>query len=96
MTNNLGELNLVKALLWIVASCALAGLVYSRFSFEQQPPPDWKAAEKTAVLERELEQTKNEAAALRKRIEEIEQRLSETKAPVAKQANPQPKAGKEK
>jgi septal ring factor EnvC (AmiA/AmiB activator) len=93
MTNNLGELKLGKALLAILLGCALAWFVYSRFSFEQETG----AADKTtALLERELKEAKDEAAALRKRIEEIERRLSEPTPPAVRKAKPQPKAGKGK
>jgi hypothetical protein len=72
MIDNLGELKIWKVVLSIVVGIAFAWSVYSRFSFRQEP----SAAEKTAALEREVEQSKNDAAAIKKRFDEIEHRLA--------------------
>jgi hypothetical protein len=90
MTNNLGELKPRTALLWIVLACGLAWFVYSRFSFVQKPD----TADKSAAFARELQQTKDEAAELRKRVEDLERRQSEPKTPSAPKAKAQPSAGR--
>lgn len=86
MKNTIGELHLGKAILAVVIAGALAWLVYSRFSFVQEE----NSADRTAVLERELQQTKDASEKLRQRIEEIERRLPETGSPaIPKEKLPQ-------
>jgi hypothetical protein len=63
MTSNLGELSPVKALLAIVLGCAVAWLIFSRFSFQQESAP----IDKTAAVENNL----NDLDALRKRVEQL-------------------------
>jgi hypothetical protein len=71
MTDNLGELRIGKILLAIVIGIAVGWLVYSRFTFQQESA----AADKSAAVERALKETKDDAASLRRRVEEIERRL---------------------
>jgi hypothetical protein len=68
MTNNLGELKLYKGVLAIVLGCMSAWLIFSRFSFQQEPAP----TDKTAATETELIRTNGELDALRKRVEQLE------------------------
>jgi hypothetical protein len=72
MTDNLGELKAGKMLLAVLIGIAFAWVIYSRFSFHQEPA----ATDKSAAIERELQQTKDDAASLRRRIDDIERRLS--------------------
>jgi hypothetical protein len=68
MTNNLGELKPAKALLAIVLGCTIAWLIFSRFSFQQEPAP----TDKKAAIECNLKRTNDELDALRKRVEQLE------------------------
>jgi hypothetical protein len=67
MTSNLGELSPVKALLAIVLGCAVAWLIFSRFSFQQESAP----IDKTAAVENNLKRTNDDLDALRKRVEQL-------------------------
>jgi hypothetical protein len=89
MTDNLGELKAGKILLAILIGIAFAWLIFSRFSFRQEPA----ATDKSVAIERELKETKDDAASLRRRIDDIGRRLSTpTLAPRARN----PKRGKGK
>jgi hypothetical protein len=77
MTDNLGELKTGKILLAILFGIAFAWFIYSRFSFQQEPA----ATDKNVAIERELKETKEDAASLRRRIDELERRLSTSSPP---------------
>lgn len=92
MKNTIGELSPVKVALAVAMACALAFFLYSRVSFKKEENP----TDRTVILERELQQTKDASDKLRQRIEEIERRLPEPVPPAVPKAKVPQKATKGK